>query len=102
MGVFIFFFLEFSCFLYDQMNVGNSISGSSTFSKSSFYIWKFSVHVLLKSNLKDFEHNLTSVWNEYHYMIIVHSLGLEWKLTIASSVATDEFSKFADALSVAL
>ena len=49
-------FLEFSCFFYDLMYVGNLISGSSAFSKSSLYIWKFSVHVLLKSGLKDFEH----------------------------------------------
>ena len=42
----------------DPTNVGNLISGSSAFSKSSLYVWKFSVHVLLKPNLKDFEHNL--------------------------------------------
>ena len=41
-------FLEFSCFFYDPADVGNLISGSSTFSKSSFNIWKFMVHVLLK------------------------------------------------------
>ena len=51
-------FLEFLCFLYDLMNVGNLISGSSAFSKPSLYIWKFSVHILLKSSLKNFEHNL--------------------------------------------
>ena len=49
-------FLEFPCFLYDSINVGNLISGSSAFSKSSLYIWKFSVHILLKPSLKDFEH----------------------------------------------
>ena len=52
-------FLEVSCFFYDPTDVGNLISGSFAFSKSSLYIWKFSVHVLLKSSLKDFEHNLT-------------------------------------------
>ena len=41
-------FLEFSCFLYDPADVGNLISGSSAFSKSSLNIWKFSVHILLK------------------------------------------------------
>ena len=46
-------FLEFSCFFYDPMDVGNSISGSSAFCKSSLYIWKFSVHVLLMSCLED-------------------------------------------------
>ena len=46
-------FLEFPCFFYDPVDVGNLISGSSAFSKSSLYIWKFSVHVLLKPSLKD-------------------------------------------------
>ena len=41
-------FLEFSCFFYDPMDVGNSISGSSAFSQYSLYIWKFSVDILLK------------------------------------------------------
>ena len=46
-------FLKFPCFLYDPTDVDNLISGSSTFSKSSLYIWKFLVHILLKPNLKD-------------------------------------------------
>ena len=54
-------FLESSCFFYDPMNAGNLISGSSAFSKSSLYIWKFSVHILLKPCLKDFEHYLASM-----------------------------------------
>ena len=49
-------FLEFFCFFYDPMDVGNLISGSSDFSKSSLYIWKFLVHALLKPSLKDFEY----------------------------------------------
>ena len=49
-------FLEFSCFLYDPTDVGNLISASSAFSKSSLNIWKFSVHVLLKPSLEHFEH----------------------------------------------
>ena len=53
--------LEFSPFFYDPTNVGNLISGSSTFSKSSLNIWKFLVHVLLKPSLKDIEHYLASV-----------------------------------------
>ena len=81
-------FLEFPCYLYDPMDVGNLISGSSAFSKSSLYIWNFSVHILLKPTLKDFEHYLASMWDEL-------SLGLEWKLTFSSPVATAEFSKFA-------
>ena len=49
-------FLKFSCFFYDPTDVDNLISGSSAFSKSSLDIWKFSVHVLLKSGLQNFEH----------------------------------------------
>ena len=48
------FFLEFPCFLYDPMDVGKLISGSSANSKSSLYIWKFLVHIFLKPSLKDF------------------------------------------------
>ena len=51
-------FLEFPCFFYDPADVGNLLSGSSAFSKSSLYVWKFLVHVLLKPSLKDFEHDL--------------------------------------------
>ena len=51
-------FLESLCFLYDPAGVGNLISGSFAFSKPSSYIWKFSVQILLKPSLKDFEHNL--------------------------------------------
>ena len=54
-------FLEFLCFFYDPFDVGNLISGSSAFSKSSLYIWKFLVHVLLMPGLKDFEHFLASM-----------------------------------------
>ena len=54
-------FLEFSCFVYDPTDVGNLISGSSAFSKSSSNIWKFMVHILLKPDLEDFEHYFASV-----------------------------------------
>ena len=54
-------FLEFSWFFYNSMDVGNLISDSSAFSESSLYIWKFSVHVLLKPSLTDFEHYLASM-----------------------------------------
>ena len=50
--------LELSCFFHDPTNADNLISGSSAFSKSSLYIWRFSVHVLLKSSLENFEHEL--------------------------------------------
>ena len=54
-------FLELSCFLYDPSNIGNMISGSYAFSKSSLSIWKFMIRVLLKPDLKDFEHYLASM-----------------------------------------
>ena len=54
-------FLEVSCFFHDPANVGNLISGSSDFPKTSLNIWKFSVHVLLKPGLKNFEHYFASV-----------------------------------------
>ena len=54
-------FLELSCFFYDPADVGNLISGSSAFSKSSLNIWKFMVHILLKPGLEDFEHYFASV-----------------------------------------
>ena len=54
-------FLELSCFFEDPMDVGNLISGSSAFSKSSLNTWKFTVHVLLRPGLKNFEHYFTSV-----------------------------------------
>ena len=54
-------FLELSCFLDDPADVGNLISSSSAFSKSSLHIWKFSVHILLKPGLENFKYHLTSV-----------------------------------------
>ena len=54
-------FLEHSCFSYDPMDVGDLISGSSDFSKSCLNIGKFSIHMLLKPGLENFEHYVTSV-----------------------------------------
>ena len=54
-------FLELSCFFDDPVDVGNLISGSSAFSKSSLNIWKFTVQVLLKPGLENFEHYFASV-----------------------------------------
>ena len=54
-------FLELLCFFDDSMDVGNLISGSSAFSKSSFNIQKFTVHVLLKHDLENFEHYFARV-----------------------------------------
>ena len=54
-------FLEFPCFSYDAADVGNLISGSSAFLKSSLNIWKFLVHVLFNPHLKNFEHYFASM-----------------------------------------
>ena len=63
-------FPEFSCFSCDPTDVGYLISGSCAFSKSSLNIWKFSVHVLLKPSLEDFEHDLISMWNEFNCVVV--------------------------------
>ena len=63
-------FLEFPCFVYDPANVGNMISCSSAFSKPSLNVWKFSVYVMLKPSLKDFEHNLTSMGDEFNCPVV--------------------------------
>ena len=58
------------CFFCDPTHVGNLISGSSAFSKSSWYIWKSLVNTLSKPSLKDFEHDLASVWNECNCVVV--------------------------------
>ena len=63
-------FLEFSCFFDDPVDVGNLISHSSAFSKSSLNIWKFTVHVLLKPSLKNFEHYSASMWDECNCVVV--------------------------------
>ena len=63
-------FLELSCFFNDPTDVGNLISGSSAFSKSSLKIWKFTVHVLLKPSLENFKHYLASMWDEYSCAVV--------------------------------
>ena len=101
-------FLELSCFFDDPEDVGNWISDSSAFFKTSLNIRKFMVHVLSKPGLEKFEHYLTSVWDECNCAVVLAFLGIaflwdwNWKLTFSSSVATAEFSKFASILSAAL
>ena len=63
-------FLELSCFFDDPRDVGNLISGSSAFSKSSLNIWKFTVHVLLKPVLENFEHYLVSMSNACNCVVV--------------------------------
>ena len=103
----VFFFLECPCFLYDPTNVGNLISGSSAFSKSTCtsgssqftycwsLAWKILSITLLVCEMSEMYGNLNILW---HCL----SLGLGWKLTFSSSVATAEFSKLGGMLRAAL
>ena len=63
-------FLELSCFIDDPADVGNLISGSSAFSKTSLNIWKFTVHVLLKLALENFEYYFTSMYDEWNCAVV--------------------------------
>ena len=63
-------FLELSFFCHDPADVGNLISGSSAFSKASLNIWKFTVYVLLKPDLENFEHYFTSMWDECNCEVV--------------------------------
>ena len=76
MLLFLLFFLELSCFLNYPEDVGNLISGSSAFSKTSLNIWKFMVHILLKPGLENFEHYFTSVWDEYNCAVVWAFFGI--------------------------
>ena len=63
-------FLELSCFYHDPEDVDNLISGSSAFSKPSLNIWKFTVHVLLKPGLENFEHYFSSMGDECNCVVV--------------------------------
>ena len=69
-------FLELSCFFHDPADVGNLISGSSASPKTSLNIWKFTVHVLLKPGLENFEHYFTSLWDECNCAVVWASFGI--------------------------
>ena len=68
--------VEFPCCLYNPMNVNNLISGSSAFSRHSLYIWKFSVHVLLRPHLENFEHYFASMWDECNFAVVWAFFGI--------------------------
>ena len=70
------YFLELSWLFHDPVDVGNLISCSSAFSKTSLNIWKFTVHVLLKPGLENFEHYFTSVWDECNCAIVWAFFGI--------------------------
>ena len=101
-------FLELFCFFHDPADVGNLISGSSAFSKTSLNIWKFTFHILLKPGLENFEHYFTSVWDECNCAVVwaFFCIAFLWAWNenwpFSSPVATAEFSKFAGILSAAL
>ena len=75
-------FLELYCFFDDPVDVGNLISVSSTFSKTSLNIWKFMVHILLKPGLENFECYFTSVWDECNCVVVWAFFGIYWELNI--------------------
>ena len=93
-------FLEFPCFLSDSVTIADLISGSSAFSKSSLYLWKFLVFILLKPGFKDFEYYLASIWNGYYSGVVWTFFGIAFlwywnkKLTFSSPVDfTSELSQ---------
>ena len=69
-------FLELSCFFDDPADVGSLISGSSAFSKPSLNIWKFTVYVLLKPGLENFEHYFASMWDECNCVVVWAFFGI--------------------------
>ena len=93
-------FLELSCFFHDPEVVGNLTYGSSAFSKTSLNIWKFSVHILLKLSLENFQHYFANMQDECNCAVVELSLALPSfgaRMTFSISVA-----KVAGILSVAL
>ena len=69
-------FLELSCFSDDPADVGDLISGSFAFFKTSLNTWNFMVHVLLKPGLENFEHYFTCVWDEYNCVVVWAFFGI--------------------------
>ena len=69
-------YLEFSCFFDDLADASNLISGSSAFSKTSLNIWKFSVHIMLKPGLENFERYFTSMWDECNCAVVWAFFGI--------------------------
>ena len=69
-------FLKVSCFFDESADVGNLVSGSFAFSKTSLNIWKFTVHILLKPGLENFEHYFTSVWDEFNCAVVWAFFGI--------------------------
>ena len=101
-------FLEFPCFYYDPKDAGSLISGSSAFFKSSLYIWKFSVHVLLKPALENFKHYFDILWDECNCAVVWAFFGIaflwdwneNWPFPVLWPLLS--FSKLSGILSAAL
>ena len=102
----VFALLWFGCFFDDSVDVGNLISGSSAFSKSSLNILKFMVHALLKPGLENLELYFASVWDECNCVVVWAFFSIaflwDWNESCPFPVATAEFSKFSGILSAAL
>ena len=99
--------LEFSCFFDNLMDGHNLISGSSVFSKSSFYIWKVSVHILwsltwMILNIIMLACEMSKLYGSLKNLRHCPFWGMEWLLTFSSHMATTEFSKFAGLVSTIL
>ena len=69
-------FLELSCSFEDPVDVAKLISGFSAFSKASLNIWKFTVHILLKTGLENFDHYFASMWDECNYVVVWTFFGI--------------------------
>ena len=89
-------FLEFSCFFYDSTDVDNLISGSFAFSKSTLNIWKFSIHILLKSCMENFEHYFASVWDECSFAVVWTFFGIAFLWDWNENLARDRYEKDMD------
>ena len=102
------FFWNTVAFFDDPADVGNLNSGSSAFSKTSWNIWKFTVHILLKPGLENFEHYFTSMWDECNCAVVWAFFGIaflwdwneKWPFPVLWPL--EKFSKFVGILSAAL
>ena len=102
-------FLELSCFFDDPVDVSYLISDSSAFPKISLNIWKFTVHMLMKPGLENFEHYFTNTWDEYNCTVVWAFFGTafhwdwtDWKIDLFQSCGHCWVFQFAGILSAAL